>query len=356
MAEPVAASEVPRKAASHAEPPPLPGARGQGRRRGGWIVENGPWWLCSFVFHLILLISLALLGTMGTRAAQQITGEAPAFKEADLAQAADVPLEIERFEVGQTPEEPTELNTDTLGLEKPARIAQEAESYDDSPVFEHRGGGLASAAKGSTSVGLGGFDISGIGAGPAVKGRGGVGVGVGAGVHPGSGGEGWGFGGRGSGSRKALLASGGGTKQSERAVAAALELARTPSTPQRRLGPGKLQEPLQGRHVQRPRQGRRTSRRRHRLGLVAVPGRRPNPRIPRPLQKDHRRRDQVPDRQPAAGRRPVRGRRHVRPRSGRHRPVGVLRHDRRQNLRAAAQSALNFIMEAQDPKRRRLAL
>ena len=159
---------------------------------------------------------------MGTRAAQQIADEAPAFEEANLDQTADVPKEIERFEVGETPEDPTELNTDTLTLEKPAQIAQEAEYNDESPVFEHQGRRLASAAKESNSAGLGGFDIRGIGAGPAVKGRGGVGVGVGAGTHPGSGGDGWGFGGRGSGSRKACLGSGGGTKQSERAVAAAL--------------------------------------------------------------------------------------------------------------------------------------
>jgi hypothetical protein len=64
--------------------------------------------------------------------------------------------------------------------------------------------------------------VKAIGPGPVVRGKGGVGVGVGTGTHPGSGGDGWGFGGRGSGSRKAMLASGGGTRQSERAVAAAL--------------------------------------------------------------------------------------------------------------------------------------
>ena len=121
---------------------------------------------------------------MGTKAAQPIADPAPAFQEADLAQTADVPVDIERFEVGETPEEPTELNTDTLGLAKPAAMASEAEYYDESPVFEHKGGGVASAAKEPNAVGLGGFDIQGIGAGPAVKGRGGVGVGAGAGRIP----------------------------------------------------------------------------------------------------------------------------------------------------------------------------
>ena len=28
-----------------------------------WLFEDGPWWMCSFVFHLLLICSLALLGT-----------------------------------------------------------------------------------------------------------------------------------------------------------------------------------------------------------------------------------------------------------------------------------------------------
>jgi hypothetical protein len=222
MAEQVAAKDAPREATSHAEPPPLPPRAGPVKRIPGWFVENGLWWMCSFVFHLLLVASLALLGAMGTRAAQQVAEGAPAFEEATLDQAADVPKTIERFEVGETPEDPAELNTDTLTLTKPAQIAQDAEYNDESQVFEHKGGGVATAAKESNSLGLGGFDIGGVGAGPAVKGRGGVGLGAGAGTRPGSGGDAWGFGGRGSGSRKDLLGSGGGTKQSERAVAAAL--------------------------------------------------------------------------------------------------------------------------------------
>jgi hypothetical protein len=222
MTEQTAAKDASSEAAPQAGPPPLPPRAGFGKRAAQWFVENGLWWLCSFVFHLLLIVSLALLGTIGTKAAQQIAGEAPAFEEAKLDQPADAVKEIERFEVGETPEEPSELNTETLTLPKPAQMAQEAEYNDESPVFEHKGGGVASAAKESNSAGLGGFDIGGIGPGPAVKGRGGVGLGAGAGTRPGSGGDAWGFGGRGSGSRKALLGSGGGTRQSERAVGAAL--------------------------------------------------------------------------------------------------------------------------------------
>ena len=69
--------------------------------------------------------------------------------------------------------------------------------------------------------GLGGFDIQGLGAGPAVRGKGGVGKGLGTGAHAGSGGDDLGFATR-TGQRKAMLGSGGGTRQSERAVAGAL--------------------------------------------------------------------------------------------------------------------------------------
>ena len=189
------------------------------QRAKDWFLEEGPWWLCSFVFHIILVCSLALVGG---KVIETITEEAPSFEEAKIDPKPDVPKEIERFDPGETPEDPTELSTDTLTLEKPAQMAQEAEFNDDNPIFEHKGGGIASDSKQPDTGGLGGFDIKGIGAGPAVKGKGGVGIGVGTGTHPGSGGSGWGFGGRGSGSRKAMLGSGGGTKQSERAVAAAL--------------------------------------------------------------------------------------------------------------------------------------
>lgn len=186
----------------------------------GWLLEEGPWWLCSFVFHVSLVLGLALIGG---KVVEKIIDEAPAFEEAVVEKStADAPEKIERFELGQTPEDPTELNTETLTLEKPAQIAQEEVYYDDNPVFSERGGGMASSGEQPNLGGLGGFDIKGVGPGPAVKGRGGVGVGVGTGTNPGSGGAGWGFGGRGAGSRKAMLASGGGTKQSERAVAAAL--------------------------------------------------------------------------------------------------------------------------------------
>ncbi len=184
-----------------------------------WITEEGPWWLCSFVFHVVLVCSLALVGG---KVVEKFTEEAPSFEEAKVDTPVEAPKEIERFDIGETPEDPTELSTDTLDLEKPAVIAQEAEYNDEKANFEHKGGGVAAVADQPNTGGLGGFDIKGFGAGPAIKGKGGVGIGVGTGTHAGSGGDGSGFGGRGSGSRKAQLGTSGGTKQSERAVAGAL--------------------------------------------------------------------------------------------------------------------------------------
>ena len=143
-------------------------------------------------------------------------------EEAKVEPTAIAPEKIERFDIGDAPEDPTELNAEALNLQQPARLAQEAEFNDESEHFEHRGGGTPSDSKQANVGGFGGFDIQDIGAGPSVKGKGGVGVGIGTGTHAGVGGGGSGFGGRGSGSRKAMLASGGGTKQSELAVLGAL--------------------------------------------------------------------------------------------------------------------------------------
>lgn len=219
MAKEEAVKPSPVSAKPRAEPLPEFVRVSAFERARTWVFEEGPWWLCSFVFHLVLVCSLALIGG---KIVEKIVDEAPSFEEAKVEVPKEVPKEIERFEIGETPEDPTELSTETLDLEKPAQMAQEAEYNDDSPIFEKRGGGMPSTTNQPNLGGLGGFDIKGLGPGPAVKNRGGVGSGVGTGTSFGSGGDGSGFGGRGSGSRKAMLASGGGTRQSERAVAGAL--------------------------------------------------------------------------------------------------------------------------------------
>jgi hypothetical protein len=183
-----------------------------------WMVENGPWWLCSFVFHMVLVCSLALLGNKTFNRQQE---DAPEFEEATLDQPADVPKEIERFEVGETPEDPTELNSDTLAMDKPA--AMEEKHYDDSTAFvERKNETTLSAGLQSSVGGLAGFDIKASGSAMTANGHGGN-IGVGSGTGRVGDGQSHSFGGRSSvASKKALLASGGGTRQSERSVAAAL--------------------------------------------------------------------------------------------------------------------------------------
>lgn len=188
-----------------------------------WIRSEGAWWASSFVFHMLLMCVLMLVST---RAGSEYQGEPPSFEEAE--QEPLVPEQkLDRFEVGETPLEPTELTTDTLTLMNFAPgggPAQEEIYYDDNPVFIEAGGGMAApgAASGPSLGGLGGFTVVGTGPGIAVRGGGGVGVGIGTGTNPGVGGGGSGFGGRGQGHRKAMVGGFGGTRQSERAVAAAL--------------------------------------------------------------------------------------------------------------------------------------
>src|SRR5207248_2024395 len=100
--------------------------------------------------------------------------------------------------------------------------AQTAQYNDDSPVFEERGGGIKSDSTAPDLGGRSGFDVKATGPGAKVTGTGGIGRGIGTGNNAGSGGDGTGFGGRGSGSRKALLGRYGGTRETERAVGAAL--------------------------------------------------------------------------------------------------------------------------------------
>jgi hypothetical protein len=189
----------------------------------GWIFNDSPWWLVSCALHSFVFLALALIPNPAPRVEG---GDAPSFEEAEQNEQQQQ-TELERFEVGQAPEEPSELTTDTLTLnEAPSVEAVEEKYYDDNPVFKEAGGGMANAVASNVPIGFGagGFEIKGIGPGPMVRASGGgIGVGVGTGRNPGSGGgDGYGFGGRGQGHRKAMVGGYGGTKQSERSVAGAL--------------------------------------------------------------------------------------------------------------------------------------
>lgn len=178
-----------------------------------WLKENGKFWGVSVGMHLVVFLILGV--AIGAPQAKKLLQEV-VFFDTEVDEAVEE-APITHFDVGETPIEPTVLNTETLTEPPAATIEQDAQFNDNSAVFEESGGGMASAATASFG-GLGGFDVSAIGAGPAVRGPGGVGVGVGTSDKGGSGGAGEGFGGRGSGSRQAMLASGGGTAGSEEAV------------------------------------------------------------------------------------------------------------------------------------------
>lgn len=189
-----------------------------------WVTREGAWYASSFVFHMLLMCVMMLVSAGQP---PRTEGEAPGFEEANLDDLKDSQVLKEKFEIGETPIEPTELNTDTLTLSA-AQGAAEAmpEDYiDDSSTYSPAGGGGVSTALTNQPLlgGLGGINIKAFAAaGPAAKGGGGVGVGMGTGGAGTGGGSGTGFGGRGSGHRKAMVAGFGGTKQSERAVAGAL--------------------------------------------------------------------------------------------------------------------------------------
>ena len=186
-----------------------------------WVRTEAIWYAGSFTFHLLLLSSLLLLGNVAARAIQ---GDGPGFEPAENLEKPEKELAMpERIEIGDTPEEPTELTPETLTLEKPAIQAQTEEYNDDSKEFVRRGGGTASSSH-DPSLGVlgGGFNVVAYGSGTRVTGSGGAGSGPGRGTSPGSGDDGIGFGGRGSGFRRARLGEGNGTKAGERAVAGAL--------------------------------------------------------------------------------------------------------------------------------------
>ncbi len=183
-----------------------------------WWASDSKWFGISMAAHGLVLLAVAFVPM--TQQTKEKT-EAPSF-ESTQVDTTQTEADFTQFELGEAPIEPTELSTESLTImEAPAVEAQTEQFNDDSPVFEARGGGNASGD--ATGVGdLGGFSIAAVGNGPIATGTG-AGQGQGAGVAFGAGsGGGSGFGGRGKGSREAMLASGGGTKQTEKSVQAAL--------------------------------------------------------------------------------------------------------------------------------------
>jgi hypothetical protein len=177
-----------------------------------WAYDDGKWYLGSALFHATVLLCLALIAVSCPRTLILPRDEAPTFNAPEVAHSA-MPPPVERFEVGNAPLDPTELNAETLRETKAMPIGgQTAKYYDDSPEFEEARGGEVTDAKLPKLGGLGGgFSVTNI-PGPAPRGTPGWG----------GGGPGTGFGSRNKGHRAEILGPAGGTKASERAVGAAL--------------------------------------------------------------------------------------------------------------------------------------
>ena len=172
-------------------------------------------WMASFLFHVCLFLILALV--MGTvKVVEHITA-AHTFEA--TPEPPPVEEKIESFEVGDTPLDPTELTTESLTLNEAPREAVDAQFNDNSGLpFIEAGGGTPGPSDIAGGISI---DVRAVGTGPVMKGEGGIGSGGGTGKNAGKGGSGTGYGSRGQGMREAMLGN-GGTKQSERAVAAAL--------------------------------------------------------------------------------------------------------------------------------------
>ena len=177
-----------------------------------WVQTRGPAWALSVTVHAVIFAGVVATMDM---AAQPHSDNAPAFESAMETPPPDTD-QIEHFDLGDAPIEPTELNTETLMAAAPS-VSEQVNTTDADP-FEAAGGGTEGS---SSSSGIGAdFATFGSGPGPMLKSFGGLGGG-GEGTHAGTGGKGEGFGTRGKGVRQAMLGN-GGTKDSERAVAAAL--------------------------------------------------------------------------------------------------------------------------------------
>jgi hypothetical protein len=184
-------------------------------RFSDWVRTELVWYAGSFTVHLLALSLLLLVGF----SSHDDLGDIPVLESKAPDADKKEPEKFEKYDMGDIEETPPpQLDVDPT-LEKPKTEAHDEEYYDESKVFEHRGGG---SKTGSADNPGGGASVLAFGSGPKVNGATGIGTGIGDGKNFGKGGAGEGFGGRGSGHRKKQLASGGGTKQTERAVTAAL--------------------------------------------------------------------------------------------------------------------------------------
>ena len=179
-----------------------------------WVRTDLIWYAGSFTFHLLLMSSLLLFSVSSTVVTITDETSIEATEKKPKQKPETDPVPKDKMDLGEPPLDPTELNTDTLTMEKPAVPEVKEEYNDESEHFEHRGGGSLTATSGDPTLGSGGgLNIKAWGPGAKVTGPGGV---------QGKGFGGSGLGGRGSGHRAAQIGTGGGTKQGEAAVGLAL--------------------------------------------------------------------------------------------------------------------------------------
>jgi len=245
--DPEAAAAVPVSPTAHAAPPPLPGsstappsaasppplAPDEVETSGvehpledlrapafleiaaawlvDWFFDDGRWYLGSAVFHAVLILCLGLISTaLPSKNLWNPSEAVAAFDATEVERTEPAETRIAQFEVGDPPLDPTRLDAETLAMNQALPTAPlEAIHYDDSAEFVEAGGGFHPERSEPYWGGSGGPRIAGR-SGPA----GGGGLGGGIGGH--------GFASRGQGHRAALAGVSGGTRASERAVAAAL--------------------------------------------------------------------------------------------------------------------------------------
>jgi len=144
---------------------------------------------------------LVALESTPPRSDPPVVWDPPVFEEVKGPQEE---VEMERFDIGDMPDLPVELDTEILDL-KPLPIDPGEEKIDDAPgelsVFGDPEPSKVPAKELGRGIGIG------------VGGVGGVGIGPGKGVEPGEGAK----------KARATVGRFGGTAQSERAVAAALK-------------------------------------------------------------------------------------------------------------------------------------
>jgi hypothetical protein len=181
-----------------------------------WINDRGLWFLVSGVLHMsaLIMLSLIIIVTPGRE------GQAPEF-EAEVDSALPDPI-LYRFDVGNPPIEPTVLDTRMRRDFQEQPITQTNLKIDDNSQFIEATS-VSNATDNSSAVGrLGEFSAQAVGAGSVGKSS----DVIGGGTENGGGNilgesEGQGFASRGQGKRQAVLGT-GGTKATERSVAAAL--------------------------------------------------------------------------------------------------------------------------------------